>query len=71
MRAWLKLRKVQAHKKMDLLGTMKPLWVRECDEKYAKQLHQCFVAIGDSHSAEQVDRILEQWRSAKIKEITW
>ncbi len=71
MRAWLKLRKVQPHKKMDLLGTMKPLWAREYDEKYAKQLHQCFVAIGDSHSAEQVDRILEQWRSAKIKEITW
>jgi len=71
MRAWLKLRKVQPHKKMDLLNTMQPLWNRKHDENYVKQLHQCFTAIGNNHAAEQIAKVLEQWQGAKIKEITW
>jgi len=56
---------------MDLLNTMQPLWNRKYDESYVKQLHQCFIAIGNNHAAEQIAKVLEQWQGAKIKEITW
>ncbi|MEY3199267.1 MAG: hypothetical protein RJA13_1225 [Bacteroidota bacterium] len=69
MRAWLKLRKVQPHKKMDLLNAMQTLWNRQHDESYVKQLYQCFTAIGNNHAAERIAKILEQWQSAKIKDI--
>jgi hypothetical protein len=69
MRAWLKLRRVQPHKKMDLLNTMQPLWDRKHDENYVKQLHQCFSALGNSEATVQIEKVLERWRGAKIKEM--
>jgi hypothetical protein len=71
MRAWLKLKGVQPHKKMDLLGTMQSHWDKEHDKKYVEQLHQCFFAIGDVKIAEQIETILEQWRKTKLEKIVF
>ena len=69
MRAWLKLRGVQPHKKMDLLATMQSHWNKEHDKKYVEQLHQYFLAIGEVAIAGQVNDVLEQWQKSKLKDI--
>ena len=69
MRAWLKLRGIQPHKKMYLIETIQSHLNRESDKKYVEQLHNFYIIIHDVKIAEQLENILEQWRKAKLKEI--